>query len=179
MKPGVRAGAAALAALSFAAVAQPVARPDPLLTVERARAAIVERVVATQQAALSPPATAALRERLWSARADRLLGASFAGTIDGFNGNAARHMGPMAQDFWAAFGLGDGDTTISHVDVQGVTLAAVQGLHAQITERDRRIDALERRIDALRDDARQIEALRAGLEALRAALTSSSSEAPR
>lgn len=87
-----------------------------------------------------------------------------------FNGNAARHMGPMAQDFWAAFGLGDGDTTISHVDVQGVTLAAIQGLHAQIAERDRRIDELEQRVAALREEERRIDVLRADVEALRAAL---------
>ena len=39
-----------------------------------------------------------------------------------------RHMGPMAQDFRAAFGLGVGDTTIDTVDADGVSLAAVQAL---------------------------------------------------
>ena len=95
-----------------------------------------------------------------------------------FNGNAARHLGPMAQDFWAAFGLGEGDTTISHVDAQGVTLAAIQGLHAQLAARDRRIGKLEQRVAALREDERRIDALRADVEALRAALAAQR-EAPR
>jgi hypothetical protein len=35
----------------------------------------------------------------------------------------------MAQDFHAAFGVGEDDTTISTVDAQGVALAAIQGLY--------------------------------------------------
>jgi hypothetical protein len=39
-----------------------------------------------------------------------------------------RHMGPTSQDFRAAFGLGEDDTTISIVDADGVNMAAVQAL---------------------------------------------------
>jgi len=42
-----------------------------------------------------------------------------------------RHMGPMAQDFYSAFGLGEDDTHISTVDADGVALAAIQGLYAE------------------------------------------------
>ena len=42
-----------------------------------------------------------------------------------------RHMGPMAQDFRAAFGLGEDDKHISTVDADGVALAAIQALYAQ------------------------------------------------
>ena len=45
---------------------------------------------------------------------------------------AIRHMGPMAQDFHAAFGLGDSDTQIVTVDADGVALAAIQGLNAKV-----------------------------------------------
>ena len=45
---------------------------------------------------------------------------------------AAAHMGPVAQDFRAAFGLGDGDRTIATVDADGVALAAIQGLNAKV-----------------------------------------------
>ncbi len=38
-----------------------------------------------------------------------------------------RYIGPVAQDFHAAFGLGD-DTTISTLDADGVALAAIQAL---------------------------------------------------
>jgi len=48
-----------------------------------------------------------------------------------------RHLGPMAQDFRAAFGLGDDDRTIAIVDEGGVALAAIQGLNQKVEE-DRR-----------------------------------------
>ena len=41
-----------------------------------------------------------------------------------------RYIGPMAQDFQAAFNLGDG-RTISTLDTDGVALAAIQGLYRQ------------------------------------------------
>lgn len=44
--------------------------------------------------------------------------------------SGARHMGPMAQDLWAEFHLGDGETHITDVDAHGVALAAIQGLDA-------------------------------------------------
>ncbi len=67
-----------------------------------------------------------------------------------------RHMGPMAQDFAAAFNLGETPLGISTVDADGVALAAIQGLNAKVDDKDARIAALERaiaqmqaRVDAL------------------------------
>jgi hypothetical protein len=40
-----------------------------------------------------------------------------------------RHIGPMAQDFYAAFGLSDDELYISPIDTDGVALAAIQGLY--------------------------------------------------
>jgi cobalamin biosynthesis Mg chelatase CobN len=54
-----------------------------------------------------------------------------------------RHMGPMAQDFYAAFGLGTGETTISTVDADGVALAAIQGLNSIVEEQQQTIAALQ------------------------------------
>lgn len=45
---------------------------------------------------------------------------------------SVRHIGPMAQDFTAAFGVGSDDRTIHPMDGQGVALAAIQGLAAQV-----------------------------------------------
>ena len=45
---------------------------------------------------------------------------------------AIRHMGPMAQDFHAAFGLGETPKGISTVDADGVALAAIQGLNQEL-----------------------------------------------
>ncbi|MDO8184550.1 tail fiber domain-containing protein [Conexibacter sp. JD483] len=55
-----------------------------------------------------------------------------------------RHLGPTAQAFRAAFGLGADDTTIGQLDEAGVALAAGQALAE-------RVDGLERRIAALED----------------------------
>jgi hypothetical protein len=43
-----------------------------------------------------------------------------------------RHLGPMAQDFKAAFGLGESDRHISTTDADGVALAAIQGLNRKV-----------------------------------------------
>ncbi len=43
-----------------------------------------------------------------------------------------RHYGPTAQDFHAAFGLGDTDVMIGQQDADGVALAAIKGLHAKV-----------------------------------------------
>ena len=45
------------------------------------------------------------------------------------------HMGPMAQDFHAAFGLGGSDTTIATVDPDGVALAAIEALKQKVEEK--------------------------------------------
>ena len=67
-----------------------------------------------------------------------------------------RHIGPMAQDFHAAFGVGAVDTHISYSDADGVSLAAVQGLYRLLKERDvenrelrQAINLLEARVEAI------------------------------
>lgn len=60
-----------------------------------------------------------------------------------------RHLGPMAQDFRAAFGLGSDDKHIATVDADGVALAAIQGLNQKVEERDRRVRELEQRLEKL------------------------------
>lgn len=54
-----------------------------------------------------------------------------------------RHLGPMAQDFMAAFGLGDDDRRIMCVDANGVLVVAVQALVRRIAALEARIAALE------------------------------------
>jgi hypothetical protein len=64
--------------------------------------------------------------------------------------DATPHLGPTAQDFHAAFGLGDDDTTINTADAQGVALAAIQGLHALVIEQRAQIEALAAEVAELR-----------------------------
>jgi hypothetical protein len=42
-----------------------------------------------------------------------------------------RHVGPMAQDFYAAFGVGEDNRHITSIDEDGVALAAIKALHAE------------------------------------------------
>ena len=66
----------------------------------------------------------------------------------------AKHVGPMAQDFRAAFGLGTDDRTIAFLDASGVAMAAVQGLYQLVRAQGARIEALEADQDSHSLDAR-------------------------
>ncbi|MDA1354164.1 MAG: hypothetical protein O3A01_06850, partial [bacterium] len=53
--------------------------------------------------------------------------ASFPTATWRYKSESSRHMGPMAQDFYQAFQLGESDTRISAVDADGVALAGLLG----------------------------------------------------
>ncbi len=69
--------------------------------------------------------------------------------------DSIRHMGPMAQDFYAAFGLGLGDKTIDTIDPDGVALAAIQGLNTELEERLAEKDAEIAELRSASEDLRQ------------------------
>jgi hypothetical protein len=75
-----------------------------------------------------------------------------------------RHIGPSAQDFAAAFSVGETPRGISTVDADGVALAAIQGLNTKL-ENERR------EIARLRSEVAELRALRGELVALRALVT--------
>jgi hypothetical protein len=56
---------------------------------------------------------------------------------------SVQHIGPVAQDFYAAFGLGDDNHYISSVDADGVTMAAIQGLYQMTQKKDAQIETLQ------------------------------------
>jgi hypothetical protein len=60
-----------------------------------------------------------------------------------------RHLGPMAQDFNAAFGLGSDPTGISSIDTGGVALAAIKGLNEVVQAKEKEIDSLKERLTML------------------------------
>ena len=62
---------------------------------------------------------------------------------------ATPHIGPMAQDFFAAFGVGADDKHIATVDADGVALAAIQGLNQIVQEKGARISRLETELSEL------------------------------
>jgi len=61
-----------------------------------------------------------------------------------------RHVGPVAQDFAAAFGYGESDRTINMEDADGVALAAIQGLYQLSQEQAAQIRQLEAENRALK-----------------------------
>jgi len=82
-------------------------------------------------------------------------------------GTRVRHVGPMAQDFSAAFGLGDSDRHIHPVDSGGVVMAAVQALNRRVEALDRRNRALAEENDGLTERLHRLEASARGDRASR------------
>jgi hypothetical protein len=90
-----------------------------------------------------------------------------------------RHMGPMAQDFRAAFGLGFSETGLATRDLSAVAVASVKALNEALEEKNVEIEALASENDELRAQlskldqqfARQQNSLDAENEALRERLT--------
>jgi hypothetical protein len=77
------------------------------------------------------------------------------------------HIGPMAQDFYAAFGVGPDDKHIATVDADGVALAAIQGLNEKLEARSQKSENRIQKLEA--ENARleeQNEFLAKRLEAL-------------
>ena len=71
------------------------------------------------------------------------------------NNPSTRHIGPVAQDFAAAFAVGEDDKHIATVDADGVALAAIQGLNEKLEEKDTSIAQLEERLAALEKSVEQ------------------------
>jgi hypothetical protein len=77
-------------------------------------------------------------------------------------GRATRHLGPMAEDFYRAFQLGPGNTSIGVQDAVGVSLAAVKALDARTLELQRKTEEVEQ----LRAKVNSLEERLAALEQL-------------
>jgi hypothetical protein len=66
-----------------------------------------------------------------------------------YKGYADRHVGPMAQDFQAAFPLNANNKMLNSADEAGVTLAAIQGLNQKLEQKETEIAVLKARLDKL------------------------------
>ncbi len=67
-----------------------------------------------------------------------------------YKGRDETHVGPMAQDFRATFGLGEDDTGIATVDADGVALAAIQALYEIVMRQQAEIETLKRTLSESR-----------------------------
>jgi|SRR5215469_1694492 len=102
----------------------------------------------------------------WSSLSDRNVKANFS-TVDGMallaqlaalpiatwnykaQADSIRHMGPTAQDFRAAFSLGEDERHISTVDSEGVALAAIQALYQLNQQLTRQVHELQNQVAQL------------------------------
>jgi hypothetical protein len=73
--------------------------------------------------------------------------------------NSTRHIGPMAQDFYAAFDVGQDDKHIATVDADGVALAAIQALYKQLQQKEAEIRELKSRLDGMQSVVDRVERL--------------------
>jgi hypothetical protein len=84
--------------------------------------------------------------------------------VDSWNyvaeGHQVRHLGPFAEDFRAAFGLGVDDRSIGLLDIAGVNFAGVKALEARTTEQAERIRTLEAQVAELRQIVQALTAAR-------------------
>ena len=80
-----------------------------------------------------------------------------------FESPEVRHLGPMAQDFYTAFGLGADETRIASLDTSGVALAAIQELNLLLKEKNTQIDNLQEQNEALEARLAALEVLVAQL----------------
>ena len=65
-----------------------------------------------------------------------------------------KHIGPFAQDFYAAFDLGDDGKSISTIDPDGIALKAIQTLYAtqlELKTKTEKIAELESRLEKLEE----------------------------
>jgi hypothetical protein len=100
----------------------------------------------------------------WSCTSDRNMKQNFS-DVDGgeilkllnampvskwsMKGSDIPHIGPVAQDFYAAFHLGANEKEIGMADAQGVALAAIKGLYEMNNESRKEISAQREKINAM------------------------------
>jgi hypothetical protein len=73
-----------------------------------------------------------------------------------------RHLGPVAQDFRSAFGLGKDDRHINAMDGVGISLAAIQGLYERLEQKEAEIEHLKAELaelENLRSELAEIKAM--------------------
>ena len=84
-------------------------------------------------------------------------------------GRQVRHMGPMAEDFFKAFQLGTGNTSMGLQDLTGVSLAAIKELNQrtdQLQQKTAEVEQLRQEMNQLRQANSEMERRLATLEQL-------------
>ncbi len=85
--------------------------------------------------------------------------------------SGVRHVGPMAQDFYAAFGVGEDDRHITSIDEDGVAIAAIKALRENVVSLQARNATLQAGNARLRADNANLHADNADLHTENAKLS--------
>jgi hypothetical protein len=80
------------------------------------------------------------------------------------------HIGPIAEDFYAAFGLGNDEQYISTVDADGVAMAAIQALYHKLQEKEMEMESLKKQVNQLTAQIESFQVLKSEVNELKAAL---------
>lgn len=81
-----------------------------------------------------------------------------------FDDESVKHLGPMAQDFFKQFNLGDTDDKITTIDTSGVALASIKELGKKVSEKDLEIQSLKVQNEQL---GQRLAALEAAIKSLK------------
>ncbi len=117
---------------------------------------VVGTVTAT---AFNPPSDRNLKENFAPVNPREVLEKVAALPISRWNfkdDDATPHVGPMAQDFHAAFQLGTDERHIATVDADGVALAAIQGLNEKVEQQRAENAELKRELAELKKRVQQL-----------------------
>lgn len=71
-----------------------------------------------------------------------------------------RHIGPMAQDFYKAFNVGEDDKHIDVIDASGVALAGIQELYRLLQEKDEEIKIAKAELQTMKSKMAEFEELK-------------------
>jgi hypothetical protein len=80
----------------------------------------------------------------------------------------------MAQDFSSVFKVGENDKTISTIDPDGIAFAAIQGLYAELKDRDAKIERQQQQLTQLQ---RQFDQQQMTIDALKKLVCAGKSKA--
>jgi hypothetical protein len=95
-----------------------------------------------------------LKENFESVNGEELIGLINELTVTKWNYKTddprIKHIGPVAQDFYSLFGLGNDDKSISSIDPSGVALAAIKELSRQNKSMKKQVESQQKEIDELK-----------------------------
>jgi hypothetical protein len=123
-------------------------------SIEQVTAGMLKGKILIDSIISTPPSDRAIKEHFAGVDTSSILAKLAAIQIQTWNykhqSPAVRHIGPMAQDFYAAFNVGEDDKHINVVDSAGVAFAAIQALNSLVQAQAAELKKLQAEVDELK-----------------------------